>query len=418
MDIKSVSLEKIYKAKNRLKAVATKTPLMYSETLSNKLNANIWLKREDLQVVRSYKIRGAYNMMAQLSDEQKEKGIVCASAGNHAQGVALACKKLKIKGKIFMPVTTPLQKRTKVKLFGDNYVDVELVGDTYDEAYEASINYMNQFQSNFIHPFNDINGIIGQATVGMEILDEMTEPIDYLFLPIGGGGLAAGVSSYFKQLSSNTKIIGVEPEGAPSMKVSIDKGINTELDKINPFVDGASVAKVGDLCFKICKDTLDNIVTVPEGKICTTILDLYNEDAIVAEPAGALSISSLDFYKEEIKGKNVVAILSGGNNDITRMEEIKEKSMLYEGIKHYFIINFPQRAGALKEFLNDILGAEDDITYFEYTKKLNAPSGPAIVGIVAHSQESIALIRTKMRDKQFDFQDINQQPDLYRLLIK
>ncbi|MFC5193833.1 threonine ammonia-lyase IlvA [Bizionia hallyeonensis] len=410
-------LDKVYQAKERIKGIAMHTPLMKNENLSEEFSAQIYLKREDLQPVRSYKLRGAYNKIMSLSNQDKAKVIVCASAGNHAQGVAYACYKLNIQATIFMPVTTPLQKTKQVKLFGKNKVEVVLLGDTFDAAFEEANRFCQEIDAIFIHPFNDEQVMAGQGTTALEILEDHHTPIDYLFVPIGGGGLAAGVSSVFKKLSPHTKIIGVEPAGAPSMSISIKKGVNTTLKKIDKFVDGASVKRVGDKTFEICKDNLEDIILVPEGKICTTILRLYNEEAIVAEPAGALTIAALDFYKEKIKGKHVVCVLSGGNNDISRTEEIKERSLLYEGLKHYFLVQFPQRPGALKEFVNDILGPNDDITYFQFSKKTNRESGPAVVGIELKNQGDFQKIEDQLKHRKFNYQYLNDNADLFTALI-
>ena len=360
-------MEAIYQAKMRLQKVASETPLMYHPGLSEKQECYLYLKREDLQVVRSYKIRGAYNKMAGLGAKALDKGVVCASAGNHAQGVALACQTLEVKGRIFMPETTPKQKIDKVKLFGKDWVEVILFGDTFDDARQEALEEVQNSGRTYIPPFEDEAVIAGQGTVGLEILNFCDKKIDFLFVPIGGGGLASGVGSLFRQLSPTTRIIGVEPQGAAAMYHSLQAGRPVELEKIDPFVDGAAVRKVGLKTFSFCQKVLDDILLVPEGKICKTILELYNQEAIVVEPAGALTLAALDQYRDQIKGKNVVCILSGGNNDITRTEEIKERSLLYEGVKHYFIIRFPQRAGALREFLNYVLGPEDDITHFQYT---------------------------------------------------
>lgn len=412
-----VSVENIYKAKVRLKGIAEHTPLQENYNLSEKYDSNILLKREDLQIVRSYKIRGAYNKMVNLPKKALENGVVCASAGNHAQGVALACQKLGVQGKIYMPGVTPQQKVKKVKLFGRSFVEVILVGDTFDDAYREAKKDATDNEKAFIHPFNDEKVIEGQGTVGSEILEDCEYSIDYVFVAIGGGGLASGLGSYFKQLSPNTKIIGVEPAGAPAMKQSIDHQEVVTLSKIDNFVDGAAVKKVGSLTFKICNQVLDDIVLVPEGKVCSAILQLYNEEGIIAEPAGALTIAALDFYKEKIKGKNAVCVISGSNNDITRTEEIKERSLLYEGLKHYFVIRFPQRAGALREFLNNVLGETDDITHFEYTKKHNREAGPALVGIQVQKREDYEGLIGRMKQFGVNYQTLNDDPTLFSMLV-
>ncbi|WP_411766628.1 threonine ammonia-lyase [Winogradskyella sp. A3E31] len=412
------TLEAIEAAAEKLKGIATVTPLMKSARYSKHFGANIYFKREDLQEVRSYKIRGAYNKIASLNETQIENGIVCASAGNHAQGFALSCKLLKIKGTIFMPSPTPNQKIEQVQLFGEDYIDVVLVGDTYDDAYDAAMQQRDELNKTFIHPFNDKKVIEGQATVGLEIIDQINEhPIDYVFVAVGGGGLAAGLSSVFRILSPQTKIISVEPKGAPAMLNSIRNNKNITLKTIDSFVDGAAVKRVGDLNFAICKETLHRVVTVDEGKICETILDLYNKDAIVVEPAGALSLSALEQFSDEIKGKNVVCIISGSNNDITRTAEIKERALLHANLKHYFIIKFPQRAGALREFVAEILGPTDDITHFEYTKKTNRENGAAVVGIELKSADDLEPLITKMELRNFYGDYLNDKPDLFQFLV-
>lgn len=411
------NLSDVKQAADTIKKVSAVTPLSPSLRLSNYYGANILLKREDLQQVRSYKIRGAYNKISSLSNEQAEKGVVCASAGNHAQGVALSCKLLQIQGTIYMPAPTPNQKIEQVKMFGGKCIEIKLEGDTFDDAYHLAKAECEQLHKTFIHPFDDEKVIEGQATVGLEILEQITAPIDYVFIPVGGGGLAAGLSTVFKELSPKTKIIGIEPEGAPSMLTSLKNNKNTILEHIEKFVDGAAVKRVGDLAFNVCKKYLDKVTTVPEGKICQTILDLYNKDAIVVEPAGALSISALDFYAEEIKGKNVVCLVSGSNNDITRTSEIKERALLYGKLKHYFIVKFPQRAGALKEFVVDILGENDDITYFQYAKKTNRENGSAVVGIQLKSASDLEPLIAKMKQQKFYGDYLNDKPDLFEFLV-
>ena len=411
------SIKDVETASEKLKEVVSVTPLSKNERYSNQFDCNVLFKREDLQQVRSYKIRGAYNKMSSLTDIEAENGIVCASAGNHAQGVALSCKLLKIHGTIYMPAPTPNQKIEQVKMFGGDFIKVVLVGDTFDDAYEASKLECERLNKTFIHPFNDEKVIEGQATIGLEIIDQAQHPIHYVFVPVGGGGLASGLSTLFKELSPNTKIIGVEPEGAPSMSVAIQKDRVVELKNIERFVDGAAVRRVGNKTFEICKQNLDAVITVPEGKICQTILELYNKDAIVVEPAGALSISALDYYKDELAGKNVVCLVSGSNNDITRTPEIKERALLHANLKHYFIIKFPQRAGALREFVVEILGPNDDITHFEYTKKVNRENDVAVVGLELKSPSDLQPLITKMKLHNFYGDYLNDKPDLFQFLV-
>jgi threonine dehydratase len=403
-------------AKQRLQKIVNRTPLTYNHNLSRKYACDVFLKREDLQVVRSYKLRGAYNMMSSLPQEQLQKGVVCASAGNHAQGFAYSCQKLNVKGVVFMPIITPNQKVTQTKMFGEGFIEVKLIGDTYDDCAVAAKQYTEENGMTFIPPFDDIRIIEGQATVGIEILEDRSD-IDFLFVPVGGGGLSAGVGSVFKTFSPKTKIIGMEPEGAPSMFEALKAGKPVTLDNIERFVDGASVKRVGDLTFSICKNVLDDMCLVPEGKICTTILQLYNEDAIVVEPAGALSIAALDYYKEAIKGKTIVCIVSGSNNDIDRMQEIKERSLQYEGLKHYFLVRFAQRPGALKEFVNHVLGPNDDITRFEYIQKHNKETGPALVGIELVSPGDYEILVKNMDRFHVNYTELKPNDNLFGYLV-
>ena len=410
-------IKNIQKAKDIVRDVALITPLQRNERLSEQYDANVYFKREDLQPIRSFKLRGAYHKIYKLSDTERKLGIVCASAGNHAQGVALACNKLGIKGTIFMPVPTPKQKLNQVRMFGGENIETRLVGDTFDDAYAAAQLFKDQSNSIFIHPFEDKDVVIGQATLALELIEQAQDPIDYILVPIGGGGLISGVLHVFKTLSPNTKVIGIEPEGAPAMHQSLENGKNTELNSIDPFVDGAAVRKVGDDAYDLCYKYLDKLVLVSEGKICQSILKLYNREAIVVEPAGAMSTASLKMIGEEIKGKNVVCLICGGNNDITRMAEIKERALLEAKLLHYFIVRFPQRAGALKEFVADVLGPKDDITFFEYSKKNNRSNGPAVVGIELKNPDDFDPLVKRMKSKGFYGDYINNKPDLFQFLI-
>ena len=392
------------------------TPLIFSRNLSRKYDCEVYLKREDLQVVRSYKIRGAYNMISSLSPEQVANGVVCASAGNHAQGFAYSCRKLQIKGVVFMPIITPNQKVSQTKMFGEDWIEVVLTGDTYDDCAKEALAYTRANNKVFIPAFDDIRIIEGQATVGMEILEDQPD-IDYLFVPVGGGGLSAGVGAYYSLFSPKTQIVGVEPAGAPSMLEALKAGKPVELNNIERFVDGAAVKKVGDVTFSICKNVLDDMHLVAEGKICSTILQLYNQDAIVVEPAGAMTIAVLDDYAEKIRGKKIVCIVSGSNNDIDRMQEIKERSLQYEGLKHYFLIRFAQRPGALKEFVSKVLGPNDDITRFEYMQKHNKETGPALVGVELKSKSDYDVLIQHLHLYQINFTEIKPEDNLFGYLI-
>lgn len=410
-------MKDIMQAKLTLNELCGPTPLQENRHLSERFDAQIFLKREDLQQVRSYKLRGAFNRIKSLKPDEAARGIVCASAGNHAQGVAYSCQRLGIKGKIFMPATTPRQKVNQTRMFGENQIEIILTGDTFDDAYNEAVKLVETEGLTFIHPFDDPQIIEGQATVGLEIMEQMREPIDYVFIPVGGGGLLSGVGSALKQMSPATRIIGAEPKGAPSMSESLKQGKVLELKQIDKFVDGAAVGKVGKLTFEIARKVCDDILLIPEGRICTYILELYNYDAIVAEPAGALSIAALDQYAGQIKGKRVVCIVSGGNNDITRTEEIKERSLLYEGLKHYFMVRFPQRAGALRSFVEKVLGPDDDITHFEYHKKNSREKAPVILGIELQNKKDLKGLVKRMDQEGFIYKYLNDNPDLFQFLI-
>ena len=411
------SIEAINKASEVLEEILEPTPFKKNDNLSDMYEANVYLKREDLQMVRSYKIRGAYNKIRSIEPENLKNGIVCASAGNHAQGVAFSCNKLQIKGSIFMPTTTPKQKIEQVRMFGKEFIEIVLTGDTFDAANAAAIAYAKENDMTFIPPFDDPKVMEGQGTIGKEILAQTNVKLDYIFVPIGGGGLASGLGSYIKQMSPETKIIGVEPGGAPCMKAAIEAGETVRLEHIDKFVDGAAVQKAGELTYQVCKEVLDDIVVVPEGAVCTTIIQMYNKSAIVVEPAGALAAAALRFYADKIKGKNVACVVSGSNNDITRMEEIREKSLLYEGLKHYFIITFPQKPGVMLSFIRDIIGPTDDMVYFQYIKKTNKEFGPAIVGIeLADKADFHALLR-RMEAHHIMYEHINENNKLFEILI-
>ena len=404
-------------AREALRGVVKETPLQFNRGLSKKFGAKIYLKREDLQVVRSYKLRGAYNRMRLLSAAEKKRGIVCASAGNHAQGVAFSCAELKVNGPIFMPRNTPRQKIERVRALGGSYATIELSGDTFDEAYTQACAMAQKEKMTFVHPFNDPVVIAGQGTVGAEILEQHTEHTDYVLVPIGGGGMCSGLGSYIKAKSPKTEIIGVEPAGAPAMDAALKAGKVVTLEKLDTFVDGAAVRTVGDLTYRLCKKDLSKLLLVPEGKVCETMIQLYQRDGIVAEPAGALSVAALDELGPKLKGKTVVCILSGGNNDISRYPEIIERSLVYQGLKHYFMVNFSQRPGALKSYLNEALGPGDDITLFEYTKKNNRENGPALIGIELTKKEDLKPLLARMDKLGMSYELLATDSPIFRFLI-
>ena len=411
------SIEGVQLAVSRLSKVIRKTPWEFNKRLSSLKNASVFFKREDLQQIRSFKIRGAYNKISSLSEEKRGVGIICASAGNHAQGFAFSCNKMQIEGVVYMPATTPQQKVSQVKMFGGKYIRVVLIGDTYDACQKYALKITKKEGKTFIHAFDDTEVIEGQATIALEILEQSSKPLDYIFVPVGGGGLISGIITVMSILSPETKIIGVEPQGAPSMHQSIISDKRVVLKKIDNFVDGAAVREIGKIPFKICKTQLDEIITVDEGKICQTILDLYNIEGIVAEPAGALAVAGLEKIDKDFEGKRIAILLCGGNNDILRMPEISERALLYASLKHYFMIDFPQRAGALKEFVTEILGPNDDITHFEFSKKSYRINAPAVVGIKLKKAEDFTLLVERMKIHNFKFDYLNEKQNLFQFLI-
>lgn len=410
----------VRQAYQTLKHAVSHTPLQYDRSLSEKYGATILLKREDLQKVRSFKLRGAYYAIHQLSQEQLANGVVCASAGNHAQGVAYTCQELDTKAVIFMPTTTPQQKIAQVRFFGGNKVDIQLVGDTFDRSAQAAKEYAQEQQMTFIDPFNDAQIIAGQGTLALEMMADAAAEgyqADYVLAAIGGGGLISGVGAYVKNTSPATKVIGVEPLGATSMQVAFDNQGPKALAKVDKFVDGAAVEEVGALTYEHATAYVDELVAVDEGLVCSTILDLYSKQAIVCEPAGALSVAALDLLQEEIRGKTVICVISGGNNDINRMGEIEERSLVYEGLKHYFVVNFPQRPGALKEFVSEVLGTDDDITRFEYTKKINRGTGPVVIGILLKEPEALTQLLANLAKFDPEYINLRDNASLYTLLV-
>ncbi|HEM2542767.1 TPA: threonine ammonia-lyase IlvA [Streptococcus suis] len=415
-----ITAKNVEQAYSVLKRVVVRTPLDYSRYLSEKYGATIYLKRENEQRVRSFKIRGAYYAISQLTDDEKSRGVVCASAGNHAQGVAYTCQEMQIPATIFMPITTPQQKIGQVKFFGGDYVEIRLVGDTFDESAKAAQDYTQESGKTFIDPFDDENVQAGQGTVAYEILEEAEEQtisFDQILVPIGGGGLVTGVSAYLKEHAPEIKIVGVEASGARSMKAAFDKGRPVKLDQIDKFADGIAVQKVGKSTYEVARKYVDRLIGVDEGWISGTILDLYSKLGIVAEPAGAATIAALEVVKDQIKGQTICCIISGGNNDINRMPEMEERALIYEGIKHYFVVNFPQRPGALREFVNEILGPNDDITRFEYIKRANKGTGPVLIGIALGDKKDYAQFISRLEEFDPQYINLHENDSLYKMLV-
>ena len=407
----------VEEAYGRINEVIIKTSLRLNKTLSARFGATIYLKREDLQPVRSYKVRGAYNRTSLLTPQERKKGVVCASAGNHAQGVAFSCARLGIKGFVYMPKNTPRQKINRVRALGEKWITLTLVGDNFDEAFKNAKAFCTKTGKTFIHPFDDLHVIAGQGTIGIEILDQLGRSPDFVLVPIGGGGLISGLGSYLKFKDERIQIIGVEPVGAPSMAESLKAGKVVTLPKVDTFVDGVAVKTVGAHTFAIARRVIDTMLLVPEGKVCQEMISLYQNDGLVTEPAGALSVSALEEMKDKIRGKTVVCVISGGNNDISRYTEIIERSLVYQGLKHYFVIEFSQRPGALRTYLNDVLGSTDDITFFEYVKKNNRENGPALVGIELAKKTDLEPLLRRMNKAGLTYELLRSDSPVFRFLM-
>lgn len=387
-------------AQARISSVIAATPLQFSPRLSEITGAKVFLKREDLQDVRSYKIRGAYNAMVQVTDEERAAGVVAASAGNHAQGVAYASRQLGIKGRIYVPNATPKQKRDRIAYHGRDAVEIVVVGDSFDEAAAAARADAQRTGATMVEPFDSFNTIVGQGTVAAEIIAQLSGQgltLDTICVPVGGGGLLSGVTSYLSDMSPNTQVMGVEPAGAACMRAALENNGPITLGHTDPFVDGAAVARFGDLPWHILEANRNRVhpMIAPEGAVCEAQLDLYQNEGIIAEPAGALSVAALEqmqFEPDEV----VVCIISGGNNDVLRYAEIMERSLVYRGLKHYFLVNFPQKPGQLRMFLSDVLGPDDDISQFEYLKRNNRETGAALVGIELRRASDLEELLARM----------------------
>jgi len=409
--------KRINLAYEKLKNIILETPLEFSQRLSRKYKAKIYFKREDLNETRSFKIRGAFNKIFSLNKDQLKNGVVTASAGNHAQGVALACFKLKIKGVIFMPYVTPLQKIQRVKYFGDDFVECKLIGSNFDESQKQAQKFAEEKNAVYINPFDDLDVIAGQGTIAFEIYKNLPN-IDYVLAGVGGGGLISGIGAYLKSKDKKIKVFGVESVGASAMHQSLKANKIVELKNVDTFVDGAAVRKPGKITFNLCKKYVDKILVIPEGAIAQTMIELYQNEGIITEPAGALAPAALDFIKNEIKNKTVVCVISGGNNDILRYPEILERSLVYQGKKHYFLIEFAQKPGQLKNFVNKVLGPQDDIVLFEYIKKNNKEKGPALVGIELQNPKDLKPLLEKLKKFGFTYKKISADDPLYSYLIK
>lgn len=416
---KSKFIEAVELAAEQHRSVIAETPLQRNAFLSNRYDSDIYLKREDLTPVRSYKIRGAFNFFRKAILEGGEtQKFVCASAGNHAQGFAFACKHFGVKGVIFMPVTTPQQKQEKTKVFGGDSIEIKIYGDFFDQCYKAAIKYSEETGAVMVPPFDHADIIEGQASVGLEILSQMSDPIDILILPVGGGGLAAGVSQVMKECSPQTEMIFVQPAGAPSFKESLIKGERVLLDRVDNFVDGAAVGQMGQLNFDLLKDTDPNsVMLIPEDHLCETIIEMLNIEGIVLEPAGALEVDALRWIDpSKLKGKRVVCIASGGNFDFERLPEVKERALMAAGLKKYYLIRMPQRPGALRELL-DLLGPDDDIARFEYLKKSARNFGTILMGVETKNAENFGHLEEKIEQTGYQIEDITHDDVLSSFIV-
>lgn len=421
----SVTPEHILDAADILRGVVTRTPLDASERLSEHLHVPVYLKREDQQRCRSFKVRGAYRRMSALSPAERQAGVVCASAGNHAQGVAYACQELRVHGTIYLPSNTPRQKRDRIATIGGTWVEQVIVDGTFDKANALARQAAEATGRTYVHPYDDALTIAGQGTIAVELIEQMPSNVAAVLIPVGGGGLLAGISTYMKSVRPDVRVFGVEPEGAASMALAMKAGHPVSLDRVDPFVDGTAVGRAGDVSFQVAKAHVDGILVVPEGAVCTEMLDLYHSDGVIAEPAGALASTAARMYLSDSAARArvnvtdgaIVCVTSGGNNDLTRYAEVQERSLRHEGLRHYFMVTFPQQPGALRMFLTDVLGPGDDIVHFEYTKKNMRETGPALVGIDIADRRDIEALRQRMEDSPLHVEEIPAGSEIFRLLI-
>ncbi|WP_122820409.1 threonine ammonia-lyase IlvA [Varibaculum vaginae] len=413
----TVTAKDIEVAAGVLAKVATKTPLQKSERLSQEVGRPVYLKREDLQICRSFKVRGAYVRMAAMDEDERAAGVVCASAGNHAQGVAYACAHLGIKGTIFLPASTPRQKRKRIATIGGEWVEPVIVAGDFDEANRVAGEAAKDGGKVYVHPYDDPYTIAGQGSIAVDLDSQLPEDTDMILIPVGGGGLIAGMATWLKAHRPGIRIVGVESAGAASMKAALEAGNPVSLDRVDSFVDGTAVGRAGDLTYQIVRDLVDDIVVVPEGAVCTEMLDLYHSEGVIAEPAGALASAAARNFLPQIPNGSVVCLVSGGNNDLSRYAEVTERSGRYEGLRHYFLVTFNQEPGALRSFLNDVLSEGEDIIYFQYTKKNNRDTGPALVGIELPDPTDIKGLRRRMAASPLQVQEIDPSSQIFKILV-
>jgi threonine dehydratase len=413
-----LSAADIDSAAQRIAGVVTPTPLQLSDRLSAITGATVYLKREDLQTVRSYKLRGAYNLLVQLSGDEIAAGVVCSSAGNHAQGFAYACRTLGIRGRVYVPAKTPKQKRDRIRYHGGESIELIVGGSTYDLAAEAALADVARTGATLVPPFDDPRTMAGQGTIAVELLEQLDVEPDLVVVPVGGGGCIAGITTYLAERTTNTAVLGVEPAGAAAMMAALAGGGPVTLDAVDQFVDGAAVSRAGVLTYAALAAAGDmvSITTVDEGAVCTAMLDLYQNEGIIAEPAGALSVAGL-LEADVEPGSTVVCLISGGNNDVSRYGEILERSLVHLGLKHYFLVDFPQEPGALRRFLDGVLGPNDDVTLFEYVKRNNRDTGEALVGIELGSAADLDGLLERMRTTDMQIEKLDPDSPAYRYLL-
>jgi threonine dehydratase len=408
----------IDEAAQRISGVVLRSPLQYSERLSEATGATVYLKREDLQAVRSYKLRGAHNLLMQLSKDEMAAGVVCSSAGNHAQGFAMACRSMGVHGRVYVPAKTPKQKRDRIRYHGREFIDLIVGGKTYDVAAAAALDDVARTGATLVPPYDDLRTMAGQGTIAVEILDQLDSEPDLVIVPVGGGGCISGITTYLAERTSNTSVLGVEPAGAAAMVAALANGQPVTLEHVDQFVDGAAVARAGALPYAALSAAGDmvSITTADEGAVCTAMLDLYQSDGIIAEPAGALSVAAL--MEADIEpGSTVVCLISGGNNDVSRYNEVLERSLVHLGLKHYFLVDFPQEPGALRRFLDDVLGPNDDITLFEYVKRNNRETGEALVGIELSSAADFEGLLDRIKASDIHVETLEPGSPAYRYLL-
>jgi threonine dehydratase len=413
-----LSAADIDEAAQRIRGVVARTPLQFSERLSEATGATVYLKREDLQAVRSYKLRGAHNLLMQLSAEEIAAGVVCSSAGNHAQGFAMACRSMGIRGRVYVPAKTPKQKRDRIRYHGRDFIELIAIGKTYDEAAAAALDDVARTGATLVPPYDDLRTMAGQGTIAPEILSQLDGEPDLVIVPVGGGGCIAGITTYLAERTTNTSVLGVEPAGAAAMIAALAAGEPVTLEHVDQFVDGAAVNRAGTLTYAAlaAAGNMVSITTVDEGAVCTAMLDLYQNEGLIAEPAGALSVAALmeaDIEPESV----VVCLISGGNNDVSRYNEVLERSLVHLGLKHYFLVDFPQEPGALRRFLDTVLGPGDDVTLFEYVKRNNRDTGEALVGIELSSAADLEGLLERMKASDIHVETLEPGSPAYRYLL-